>query len=295
MSNLNELLIHKITLAQMEAFLRKPSHALLLTGAKGSGKAYLAAKLTSELLQLGKEQKLSNYPYFTHLKRPEGKQDIPIDDIRKLNGILKLKTPGSADIRRVILIEDAQDLNEQSSNALLKMLEEPPSDCVFILTAENPKSILPTIASRTQLLQVLPASLIEANNFFRGSYSPEKIESAWQLSQGGVGLMLALLQDRNGHPLKLAIDEAKNYLRQDKYHRLLLADSLARDKQKLKLMLTALIRLLGALHYSAVKRSDTDQQKSLLASRKLVNALDDKLTANTSPKLVALELSLNLL
>lgn len=295
MSRLDELLLHRNTLAQAKTFLEKPSHALLITGVSGSGKAYLAASLAAELLGLGKGRELSDYPYFTRLKRPDGKQDIPIDSVRNLSRILKLKALGLAEIKRVILIEDAQDLNEESSSALLKMLEEPPLDCVFILTAENPKGLLPTIASRAQLLPVYPVSLSQAQDYWQGQFSSQKVENAWQLSQGSVGLMLALLRGQNDHPLKLAIEEAKKYLGQDKYQRLLTADSLSRDKQQLRLMLGALVRLLGALHHSAVQRGNIAQQKKLLASRKLVNKLADRLEANSSPKLIVLELSLNLL
>lgn len=295
MNFLDDLLLHKNTLAQAKVFLHKPSHALLLSGVRGNGKAYLAAMMASELLKLDKDHELSDYPYFTYLKRPEGKQDIPIDSIRNLNRILKLKALGPAKIKRVILIEDAQDLNEESSNALLKMLEEPPPDCVFILTAQSPKSVLPTIASRCQLLQAYPVSLSQAQAFWQNKFPAGKIESAWQLSQGSVGLMLALLQDQNDHPLSSSIKEAKKYLSQDKYERLLSADGLARDKQQLKLMLEALARLLSALHHSAVKRSNKVQQIKLLASRKLMNHLSDMLDSNASPKLIALELSLNLL
>ena len=50
--------------------------------------------------------------------------------------------------RRVILIEDSQDLTEEASNALLKILEEPPASSLFFLLAPEPYSLLPTIVSR---------------------------------------------------------------------------------------------------------------------------------------------------
>lgn len=50
--------------------------------------------------------------------------------------------------RRVIIIKDSQDLTEEASNALLKILEEPPASNLFILLAPEPYSLLPTIVSR---------------------------------------------------------------------------------------------------------------------------------------------------
>lgn len=292
---MRNLLLHPSTRLQAETFVKKPSHALLITGEVGSGKACQAMALAAILLGLDSEEQLQKYPYFTHLKRPEGKQDISIDSIRNLSKLLKLKAPGSREIRRVIFIEDAQDLNEEASNALLKMLEEPAIDCVFILTVISTHSLLPTISSRAQQLKVRPVSLQQSLEFLGKDYQKIDIESAWRLSQGGVGLMLAILREDKSHPLKAAIDEAKDYLRSNSYQRGLIVDHLSRDKARLVLLLEALIKLLGAVQYSGHRSGSDSQQKRLLASRMLVLKLQCALEANASPKLVALELSLNLL
>ncbi|MEK7561402.1 MAG: AAA family ATPase [Patescibacteria group bacterium] len=292
---MNDLLLQSSTRLQADLFLKKPSHALLLTGDVGSGKACLAETLARELLGCSSIQQLRQYPYFTHLKRPDGKQDIPIDSIRGVGKLLKLKTPGSREIRRVILIEDAQDLNEEASNALLKMLEEPAADCVFILTAPSVHSVLPTISSRAQQLQIRPTSLGQSLKFLDGKYLKYDIESAWRLSGGTAGLMLAILHDDKDHPLKRAVDEAKQYLRKNRYERALLTASLSRNKKQLSLLLEALVKLLGAVQHSGSRAGSDSQQKKLLASRKLVLKLQRAQEANVSPKLIALELSLNLL
>lgn len=292
---MKNLLLHKSTRLQAEAFANMPSHALLITGDAGSGKVCTAMDLAAALLGLHSEQELQSYPYFTHLKRPDAKQDISIDSIRGLNKQLMLKVPGGREIRRIILIEDAQDLNEEASNALLKMLEEPAADCVFILTATSVHSLLPTISSRTQQLQIRPVSLQQSLKFLESNYQKPGIESAWRLSGGSVGLMLAILHDDKDHPLKRAIDEAKNYLRKSSYERALLADTLSRDKTQLALLLEALVKLLGAVQHSGLRSGNDSQQKKLLTSRKLVLKLQKALDANVSPKLIALELSLNLI
>lgn len=292
---MKDLLLNQATLSQAKAFINKPSHALLISGGVGSGKASMARMIASALLGLGTIQQLENYPYFTHLKRPEGKQDISIDSIRRLNKQLVLKAPGSREIRRVIFIEDAGDLNEEAANALLKMLEEPAVDCVFILSATSSQGLLPTISSRTQQLQIRPVGLQQSLKFLQPGYLDKEIEAAWRLSQGSAGLMLAILHDDKDHPLKRAIDEAKDYLRSNSYERVLLADSLSRDKNQLALVLEALVKLLGAVQHSGFRSGKGSQQKKLLGSRKLVLKLQKALDVNVSPKLVALELGLNLL
>lgn len=292
---IDNLLLHDSTRTQTKSFLKNPSHALLITGESGSGKACLAENLAMELLGLDSEQQLQNYPYFNHLKRPDDKQDIPIDSIRLLNKFLKLKAPGRQEIRRVILIENAQDLNEEAGNALLKTLEEPAADSVFILTVPSAQSILPTISSRTQHIQIRSVSLQQSLKFMEGNYPNPDIESAWRLSGGSVGLMLALLQDDKEHPLKKAIDESKSYLRMNSYQRALLADSLSRDKAQLALVLEALAKVLGAVQHSGLGHGNDYQKKKLLTSRKLILRLQRTLDTNASPKLIALELSLNLI
>lgn len=55
--------------------------------------------------------------------------------------------------RRVFIVEDAEALNEDTANSLLKALEEPPSYALFVLTAPSTGSVLPTIASRSQVVR----------------------------------------------------------------------------------------------------------------------------------------------
>lgn len=292
---MKNLLLHENSRRSAEAFVNDPTHALLITGDAGSGKAVLARRIAKVLLGLVSDEQLQNYPYFNHLKRAEGKQDIPIDSIRSLTKMLRLKVPGERIIRRVVLIENAQDLNEEASNALLKMLEEPAANCVFLLTATSSQNLLPTIISRAQQLQVRPVSLGLSLKFLEADFNKNEVESAWRLSQGGAGLMLAILDDDKVHPLKVAIDEAKQYLHKSSYERSLDVDSLGRDKPKLALLLEALVKLLNAVQHSGPTASNHQQQRKLLLSRKLVLRLQKALDANVSPKLIALELSLKLL
>ncbi|MBV9959359.1 MAG: DNA polymerase III subunit delta' [Acidobacteria bacterium] len=68
---------------------------------------------------------------------------------------------------RVFLIEDADRLNEQSSNALLKTLEEPPATSHLILITSRPASLLPTIRSRCQTIRFAPLAAAEIERYLR--------------------------------------------------------------------------------------------------------------------------------
>ena len=66
---------------------------------------------------------------------------------------------------RVFLIEDAEKLNDNSANALLKVLEEPPSTSHLILITSRPAMLLPTILSRCQLIRFAPLSPAEIEGY----------------------------------------------------------------------------------------------------------------------------------
>jgi len=87
------------------------------------------------------------HPDFIYIRRLESEKDIKIEAIRELRRKLALK----AQSRRVILIENAHDLNEESANALLKSIEEPGKENIFILTSNDRKKIISTISSRCQI------------------------------------------------------------------------------------------------------------------------------------------------
>src|SRR4051812_30751931 len=96
------LLIQPQTRKDLDAFVAKPSHALLLISPAGSGKKTLAKVLAARLLELEDALGLKSYPYFTQLSTPEGKKDIPIEDVRKVRNLMALKVPGSKKVRRLI-------------------------------------------------------------------------------------------------------------------------------------------------------------------------------------------------
>ncbi len=84
---------------------------------------------------------------------PSG-NSIKIEKIHQVNSLLSL-TPSFGG-HRFVIIDDAQAMNPNAMNALLKILEEPPDKTVFILISPNINGLLPTIASRCSLLAFKP-------------------------------------------------------------------------------------------------------------------------------------------
>src|SRR5579862_8206793 len=125
-----------------------PAHAYLLHGPPGVGKRATALAFAAELLGDHARVERRTHPDL-YVLEPVGDQ-IRIDDIRALRHDLHMR-PYEAS-RRVYLIFDADTMNEDAADALLKDLEEPPPYAVMILVADDLGPLPETIRSRCQLI-----------------------------------------------------------------------------------------------------------------------------------------------
>ena len=134
--------------------------------------------------------------------KPEGKSEIPLalligdDEHRRREGLchdIGLKPYSGR--RKAAVIDDADDLNEEGANALLKTLEEPPPRSVLILIGTTPAKQLPTIRSRCQLIRFRPlppecvASLLIAQGHVSDAAEARRLA---ELGEGSVGRALEL-------------------------------------------------------------------------------------------------------
>jgi len=111
-------------------------------------------------------------------------KEIKIDQIRALAGFLNISTHRRG--RRVVLLYPAEALNTAAANSLLKMLEEPPADTVFLLVSDGIDRLLPTILSRCRKF-ALP--------------TPAHDQALQWLQAQGVADAPALLDEQGGAPL----------------------------------------------------------------------------------------------
>jgi DNA polymerase III subunit delta' len=125
-----------------------PAHAYLLHGPAGVGKRTAAFAFAGALLGDARRVELRSHPDL-YLLEPLGEM-IRIDDVRALRHDLHMR-PFEGD-RRVYLVLDADRMNDEAADALLKDLEEPPSYAVIVLVAGELGPLPPTILSRCQLV-----------------------------------------------------------------------------------------------------------------------------------------------
>lgn len=148
----------------------KLAHAYLFVGRRGVGKSLFAHELGKALL-CDRNQESKNleacdqciscilfdagtHPDFFIVRRPEDKQELPIDTLRELCQNFGLKPNRNGG--KVAILEDADDMNEEAANCFLKTLEEPPPRSVFLLLGTSPDRQLPTILSRSHIVRFAP-------------------------------------------------------------------------------------------------------------------------------------------
>jgi len=93
---------------------------------------------------------------------------------------------------RVFIIEDADCMNDQAANALLKTLEEPPPTTHLILTTSNPTALLPTIRSRCQVIRFAPIPHDQIEKFLteKEAMHPADAQLLARTSRGSIGRAL---------------------------------------------------------------------------------------------------------
>jgi len=227
---MKQLVIHPQTEQHILRFLEHPSHALLIVGPTGSGKQSLAEHIARQLLSMDIDGDLGSYAFFTTVLPEKDKTSIGIEAIRGLQPLVKLKLPANSRAWRIILISAAHTLTTEAQNALLKLLEEPPQQTIFLLTADSLEKLLPTIRSRTQQLTVtLPTQAAISEHFMANGHEKDAVRQAYMVSGGLPGLTSAMLET-TGHPLEAAVKTAKELLRANQFERLCRVDELTKKK-----------------------------------------------------------------
>lgn len=187
---------------------RRP-HAMLLTGPADLGKREFAIQLAAFLLcsHPSEQEQCHNcaqchllqagtHPDYRYVD-PEDSKLIKIEQIRGLNDWLVQTSQQGGE--KVVVIYPAEKMNNQSANALLKSLEEPTPNTLFVLVSDQPSRLLPTIRSRCQSFQFTPPDVATAVSWL-GQNAEIHLDLHLALSLAG------------GSPLKVKRDINDDYL-----------------------------------------------------------------------------------
>lgn len=105
-------------------------------------------------------QKLRHHPDFIILEKEEGSTQIKINQVREVIRRVSLRSSG----KRVVMIKKAELMSLDAGNALLKTLEEPAKETIFILATSNIREIIPTIVSRCQNIYLKETDVKSSNS-----------------------------------------------------------------------------------------------------------------------------------
>lgn len=170
--------------------------ALLITGAQGLGKAFLAKQLSQSLICQRREKtglacfscsacqlfEAQTQPDLINIQPQEIGKSITINQIRTLLTQLSLKP--QYEQYRVVIIHPADQMNHAAANAFLKCLEEPPERTVMILLANNISSLASTITSRCQQLSLTTPDIILSQQWLRSQKVTKDTEILVKMALG---------------------------------------------------------------------------------------------------------------
>ena len=145
-------------------------HAVLITGSRGIGKRSFASWVAGQHLGIESVKDKPYHPYvipqhadLRWIKPEDGKRDISVDQIRSL--IEGLSLSSYEGIGKVAVIEPFNMMNINSSNSLLKILEEPKGNTLILLIADKMHKIPATILSRCHIVKINSPRKSQSLNF----------------------------------------------------------------------------------------------------------------------------------
>lgn len=192
-------------------------HALIFSGPKGIGKATMAFRLARHLLKNGAGDTAQDslfgdappapsnlyvppddpvfhrvasggHPDLLTIDIPEGKNEINVETARKIAPFLRMTA--SAGGWRIVIVDNADTMNRNGQNAILKILEEPPKNALLILVTHRMGGLIPTIRSRCRVVPFQTLSLQSVADLLKKANpqaSKSELDTLAQMSDGSIG------------------------------------------------------------------------------------------------------------
>lgn len=230
--------LHPNTKRQIDIFVKDLPQSLLIHGAEGVGLSGVISYLATSLMV----QPLVVLPEKDEKVDLE-KGSISVAIIRRLYD----QTKTIEQTRRIIVIDYAERMATQAQNAFLKLLEEPNPNTHFILLTHTPHTLLPTITSRTQAVEVRPIDADQTDQLLDGLLGIDSQKKA-QLRFIAAGLPAELYRLANDDAYfekrVIIVKDARTILQGEVYQKLQIAHKYKDDRSAVLTMLLDCAKLL---------------------------------------------------
>ena len=219
MAGFHDILGHEQIIAHLQNAIEedKVSHAYIFNGPEASGKMMLAEAFAMALQCEGEGKRSClecrscrqaadhNQPDIIYVSH-EKPNTIGVDDIRtQINNDIDIKPYSSR--YKVYIVDEAQKMNQQAQNALLKTIEEPPAYAIILLLTTNADSFLQTILSRCITLNLKAVKEDKIKEYLMKHYQiPDyQADICAAFSQGNVGKAIQLASSEEFGELKASV------------------------------------------------------------------------------------------
>ena len=232
-----------------------PSHAYLFLGSRQIGKSILARSFAQTLLCTGEGLPPCGHCRACRLMEKGSHPDFrlvqPIDKngaVDRLDGLLRVEQAAEiihdvalrpAEGRyKVFILQDAHYAHDSFANKLLKTLEEPPAHAILCLTAVDRSSMLPTIVSRCQIVELRPLDVPTVTQALIEGWQadPSQAQLLARLANGRLGWAVAQLRNASAQPERMEqLHSLWQLLNADRIERLAFAEQLASNRNNQQL------------------------------------------------------------
>lgn len=234
-----ELALHPVSRRMLDTAFNALPHAVLISGAAGVGLATIAQHYARG----------AKKPVLTLLPEKDEKVDlekgvISIERIRQLYDSTKTIAPDG----RIVIIDYAERMGVPAQNAFLKLLEEPVSGTHFILLSHSADTLLPTIRSRTQAINLRPITNEQTNELLTSLKVADATKRAQLtfIAQGLPAELTRLVADEAQFADRASIvKDAREYITGTPYQRLLIAKKYKDSRARALLLIEDAMKQLG--------------------------------------------------
>ena len=247
-------------------------HAVIVEGAKGLGKETLVRIIANACVCRGNTKpcgECSDCRKFMSDCHPDVKyldgnepSGLSVDKIRGIRQDAYIK-PNEAD-KKVYVLLGCEKMLPPAQNAFLKVLEEPPDNVVFLLTATSATALLETVRSRARVYSLTPVGIDEETEYLQKRFADkayEEIRNAAENSMGNIGMAVELLENGGEEAVLLAEEIFAAIPARDEYKLLTLTYKMIKDRAFAMAVTDSLLQTAG----DAVKASVGAQYRSQCA------------------------------